>query len=315
MKALYKWLLLLLLWPLAGTAQDSGLNPEAIIFNTTPVNPMVRAVYGLQGIDQQYFYDFSRLTTDTFSLGDDLKWWILDRDRLSLNTALMVPLQSTSLDLSRLRFSSRYSGFFDTWEVGKTLLTPNPPTSRFSIVHTLGEEMGAVIYYEAFSIVSDKVGIGTTSPTQNLDVNGNARFRDVPVGTGNYYLRLTSDGSLSKVSIASDRRLKENIETLEDALGKVLAMRGVSYTLKSHPEAGIQHGLIAQELSEVVPELVEFDGEYYSIRYDQFPALLIEAIKEQQAIIARQQSEIEALKQVYGRIVKLEKMLGVANVY
>lgn len=134
MKALYKWLLILLLWPLAGTAQDSGLNPDAIIFNTTPVNPMVRAVYGLQGIDQQYFYDFSRLTTDTFSLGDDLKWWVLDRDRLSLNTALMVPLQSTSLDLSRLRFSSRYSGFFDTWEVGRTLLTPNPPTSRFSIV-------------------------------------------------------------------------------------------------------------------------------------------------------------------------------------
>lgn len=316
MKNLYKYLIILLSVPIASLAQDTELNPDALIFNTTPSNPLVHSEYGLTGLDIQDYYHFVRLNPDTLSLGDDLKWWTLNRDQLSLRTNLTAPLENLTLDLDRLSFGSSFLGLFDNWELGKRLISSPTPTARFSILHIYGESGLYANIYEALSITpGHNVGIGITTPSQKLDVNGNARFRDVPLGSGNYYLRIANDGSLSKVAITSDRRLKENIKTLENALGKVLTMRGVSYTLKLHPEAGIQHGLIAQELLEIAPELVEFDGEYYTIRYDQLSPLLIEALKEQQTIIAQQQTEIESLKQIYSRVLNLEKMLGMAHTY
>ena len=75
----------------------------------------------------------------------------------------------------------------------------------------------------------------------------------------------------------SDERLKSDIETIDNALDKVMNMRGVSYTKQA--EKGI--GVIAQEIEKVLPEVVT-DGEYKSVAYGNIVGVLIEAIKEQQ---------------------------------
>ena len=85
---------------------------------------------------------------------------------------------------------------------------------------------------------------------------------------------------------SSDAALKEDIQTIENPLEKVQALRGVSYKWKNTGKKDI--GLVADEVEEVLPELV-VENEHKQMDYGHMIGLLVEAIKEQQ-------KEIEALK-------------------
>ena len=86
----------------------------------------------------------------------------------------------------------------------------------------------------------------------------------------------------NNVTAYSDRRLKENIKPIENALDKVCQIGGYTFTRNDLKDSKKRHaGIIAQELMEVLPEVVE--GTYetkYSVAYGNIIALLIEAIKE-----------------------------------
>ena len=83
---------------------------------------------------------------------------------------------------------------------------------------------------------------------------------------------------------ASDKRLKQNVQTLESALDKVGQLRGVSFEWKDARQPGTQIGVIAQEIETVLPELVLTNSEgYKSVAYSQITAVLIEAVKELKA--------------------------------
>jgi hypothetical protein len=99
----------------------------------------------------------------------------------------------------------------------------------------------------------------------------------------------------------SDRRLKNNIVNISDALNKVKQLNGVTWewnedaneVTKTAPSTG----LIAQEVQEVLPEVVkEREDGYLGIDYSKMVGLLVEAIKEQQTQIAELKAEVEALK-------------------
>lgn len=79
----------------------------------------------------------------------------------------------------------------------------------------------------------------------------------------------------------SDIRKKTNIETINDASTKISNLRGVSFNWADNGEPSI--GLIAQELEEVIPEVVSSgeDG-FKTVSYGNLIGLLIEAIKDQQ---------------------------------
>ena len=79
----------------------------------------------------------------------------------------------------------------------------------------------------------------------------------------------------------SDISLKDNVVTYENALDKVLAMRGVEYD-RNDMEGKHEVGLIAQEVEEIIPEVVGEEGGIKNIAYGKLTAVLIEAIKEQQ---------------------------------
>jgi hypothetical protein len=92
------------------------------------------------------------------------------------------------------------------------------------------------------------------------------------------------------VTAYSDERLKTNIHTIENALEKVMKLRGVSYERIDTGEKNI--GVIAQEIKEVLPEVVmerEGEDQFMSVSYGNIVGVLIEAIKELKA-------EIEELK-------------------
>lgn len=129
---------------------------------------------------------------------------------------------------------------------------------------------------EAMRVRGDLVGIGTTAPSEVLHVIGN----------------ILASGD---VTAYSDERLKDNIQTIDGALGKVNSMRGVTYTKDGLESSGV----IAQEIEEIAPELVK-DGEYKSVAYGNLVGYLIEAIKEQQIQIEQSKTEIENLKKLIG---------------
>jgi len=94
----------------------------------------------------------------------------------------------------------------------------------------------------------------------------------------------------------SSRRWKKNIRTLDSALDTVMSLRGVSFDWKA---TGIHDvGLIAEEVGEVVPEVVAYEEEgtdAQSVDYARLVAVLIEAVKEQQAEIDELRAALEAL--------------------
>jgi hypothetical protein len=87
----------------------------------------------------------------------------------------------------------------------------------------------------------------------------------------------------------SSIRYKENVETINNGLDKVLQMRGVTYDKK---DSGVKEiGVIAEEIYEVLPEVIlkNEEGEVDSVSYGRITAVLIEAIKDLK-------KEIEELK-------------------
>ena len=133
----------------------------------------------------------------------------------------------------------------------------------------------------------------TWSNNSQMDVyvNGNNEFRFE--ADGDFH----ADGDVVAFSstTASDSRLKSDIHTINDALETVGKLRGVSYKWLRDGKADI--GVIAQEVEEVVPEVVKtkttlgLDGEeeMKTVDYGKLVGVLINAINELKA-------EVEELK-------------------
>lgn len=120
-------------------------------------------------------------------------------------------------------------------------------------------------------------------------------------------MRLNNDGNLDvdgdviaySTVTSSDRRLKTDIETLENASDKVKALRGVSFTWDHGKKTGKKDiGLIAQEVEEVVPEIVGeaelLDGTMAKhVDYPKLVALLIESNKELMARVENLEAKLD----------------------
>ena len=136
--------------------------------------------------------------------------------------------------------------------------------------------------YHRFTIDSTgNIGIGTTNPGYKLHVYG----------------RIKTSG----ITESSDVRLKKDIIQLTNALEKIIQLRGVSYQWKDPKSQnytnGTHLGLIAQEVNEIYPQLVDQDSEgYLSVQYSHLVPVLIEAIKELNSIILEKDSQINDLK-------------------
>ena len=85
--------------------------------------------------------------------------------------------------------------------------------------------------------------------------------------------------------VSSDKRLKDNIKNIANPLEKLEKLNGVEFDWNDKQDLYKGHdiGVIAQEVEEVLPEIVETreDG-HKAVKYDRMVALLIEAVKEQQ---------------------------------
>ena len=128
-------------------------------------------------------------------------------------------------------------------------------------------------------------GAGYTTYTSNQATNTNS---NVTFNTVNATGDITAFAS-------SDERLKDNIQTIPNAVEKVQQIKGVSFDWNSNQTNHTGHdiGVIAQDIEKVLPEIVATrDDGYKAVRYEKIVALLIEAVKEQQLQIEELKSKL-----------------------
>lgn len=219
---------------------------------------------------------------------------------------------SSTTSLSGINFEN--SGAF------RTGIHYDPGTGDLNITH--GSATAGLVFN---GHPSYNVGIGTFTPAQKLDVDGNVRaetFISKPSSTNGDGLQLfrynnANDWALSIASTnnlwfkynnvlaafittsgvynTSDIRLKENIEPLEPVLDKVKNIAVMRYQMKADEQHSPVIGYIAQDLQEHFPEMVQYAGgeedktNYLGVNYAAMSAVAIKGIQEQQ-------QEIEALK-------------------
>jgi hypothetical protein len=123
------------------------------------------------------------------------------------------------------------------------------------------------------------VGIGVSNPAHTLEVKiGGTTLADAWV-------------------TRSSRSLKSNIRPLQGSLEKIERLQGVSYERRGDGKRQI--GVVAEDVDKVVPEIVAHDPETREVQgvdYSRLAALLIEAVKSQQAEIALLRAQVEQLR-------------------
>lgn len=201
--------------------------------------------------------------------------------------------------------SSNDSSYFLDADGGWTI----PPDTNTT--YTAGGAYGLTLSGTEFRLEDDRRRNSNT-----VDIySGNTHdytFYDASIGirwytAGSEEMRLEDDGDLhvdgdviAYSTTVSDKRLKDDVETIENASEKVSKLRGVEYTWNEGSRKGQREiGVIAQEVEEVVPEIVHektlpFAGDktYKTVDYEKLVALLIESNKEQQEIIAQLEERI-----------------------
>ncbi|MAS86428.1 MAG: hypothetical protein CMH30_00415, partial [Micavibrio sp.] len=214
---------------------------------------------------------------------------------------------------------------------GATNYLSSPVTGQYGSVQINGAGLNN---YEGYSIDGRVVFMhdgGTTSGIYN-DVNNqwmllaylNGEIQLTYAGT--WRLRTTTSGVEvnNTLAFASDRKYKENIMPVDNALDKLSQINGVSFNWKDTEARGAnkQLGVIAQDVQAVFPELVlhsedEDGNDYLTVNYNGLVAPMIEAIKELKAeneSLKKSQAEnadlklrIEALEQAVNALAADKK--------
>lgn len=142
----------------------------------------------------------------------------------------------------------------------------------------------------AFSVDADTGIFSESENILNIATGGVKRFTFDNSGS------LTVTGTVIELS---DAQVKEDIRPIENALGKVLQLNGVRYRSKLSGKQRL--GLVAQNVLSVEQDLVEkTQNGMLGVLYNNTTALLVEALKEQQA-------QIEELKQRLEAVSKFDK--------
>jgi hypothetical protein len=214
------------------------------------------------------------------------------------------------------------TGFFNT-AVGISTLVRNTAGSGNTAIG-----QGALYWAEG----SNNISLGSFSGT-NLMTGGNNMYlgawggaanesNTVRIGSDAHYrafiaavrgvttdvadavpVMIDSAGQLG--TVVSSARFKEEIADMADASGGLLKLRPVTFRYKGQQGGRRQYGLVAEEVEEVLPELVVHgrSGEAETVLYHEMPAMLVNELQKQQKRIEVQEDEIAALR---ARLAALE---------
>jgi protein involved in polysaccharide export with SLBB domain len=132
----------------------------------------------------------------------------------------------------------------------------------------------------------------------NMGLDTDNVFRLGGWSDGAIRIAITAAGTLTAtgdVVAYSDRRLKTDVQIIQDPLSKVQELTGITYKRIDTDE--ISTGLIAQDVQAVLPEAVtEDEAGILGVKYGNLAGLFVEAIKALNKEVAELRAEIKALK-------------------
>ena len=257
--------------------------------------------------------DVNDLCWGGWSVGSATKHRIFHQGNVGSLTVAAGTLQSTEvilatqgIDLNRNGRAdtglSWYSPSYTAWQtymasVGASGCGPNGNVTAPGSAH-------GVSAWALRSYIENASGYGWTWESGTATQTTGTVVMGLNSGSGN----LSVSGT---VTANSDVRIKKNIITIENALDKVLNLRGVTFQRTDTEDDSVKMGVIAQEVEKIVPEVVQLgDPEdpdsIRSVSYGNMVGLLIEAIKEQQ-------KEINELKKMAHPKCGIETFEGYAE--
>ena len=159
--------------------------------------------------------------------------------------------------------------------------------SSFSATNGLGFFSTAQSYFMYLDGVNGRVGIGTTAPAHRLELSVDDAAKP---GGGSW-------------TVASDKRLKQNIKPYTEGLSKLLLVEPIEYNYNERSGYDTKPsyvGVVAQDLQKIAPYMVgkfkKNGEEYLDVNTSAMTYMMVNAIKEQQKMIEDLKKEIEALK-------------------
>jgi hypothetical protein len=173
----------------------------------------------------------------------------------------------------------------------------------------LGEGAGVAVLAGNNNIEIGNGGANADDNTIRIGLEGTQTQTFIAgiLGNGPFGCGVTIDavtGQLGVGGCISSERFKKNIDSMDKASEAIFSLKPVTFHYKSDKTNIPQFGLIAEEVAKVNPALIAVDkeGKPYSVRYQQINAMLLNEFlkehrknEEQEATIARQQKQIEAL--------------------
>jgi len=135
----------------------------------------------------------------------------------------------------------------------------------------------------------------------NLTVNGTTSTFNNTYADAYYY--------------TSDRRYKDNLQTILNPLDKIMTLNGYTFSWKTDGKKDV--GVVAQEVEKVFPELVDTDeAGYKSVKYGNLVAPIIEAIKvlyvkfvdQQKTLLTQQNALLIQKKEIDDLKKRMEKI-------
>jgi len=215
--------------------------------------------------------------------------FVIDEDAMTSNTATKVPTQQSV----KTYVDNKVSTLIDS--------APGALDTLNELAAALGDD--ANFSTTVTNSLATKANSSVTISTGNgLSGGGNLTANRTLSMSGTYTGTFAVTGGITATAdviayASSDRRLKDNIVNIENPIEKVQKLNGVTWEWndnadelqKSTPTVGV----IAQEVEEVLPQLVNTrDNGYKAVDYAKLTGLLIEAVKEQQKQIDELKSRL-----------------------
>jgi hypothetical protein len=200
---------------------------------------------------------------------------------------------------------------------------------------------------------NNDVGIGTTAPLDRLHIAGEGlgiRFNSgqtIKDATASLALHVHAeflpdatlvhdvgtstlawdDMNADNFFNISDRKEKENIRELTYGLNEIMKLKPVNYTMKKKAYDGNKIGFIAQDMHEVIPEvvgstdwrenekgeMVKVDLDIWGIDYGKLTSVLVKGMQEQQAIIEAKDQQLTELESTVAKLQNLLVEKGVLS--
>jgi hypothetical protein len=221
-------------------------------------------------------------------------WYVKPTDTANTTTAITFrTAMSLDIDGNLNTFGTVSGSNLSGTNTGDQTLPTTLPHNGTALSATTGTFSGDINVGNGAASSSINMG-DSDEGGRTIHCNSNRiGFLSQAGGWGSYCNDDGSWTSESNITAYSDIKLKENITTIDSALDKTLNLRGVYYTRKDKEDKTRKVGVIAQEIQEVLPEVVRSDdSDTLSVDYGNITALLIEAIKELNAKVVDLQNQL-----------------------